>query len=170
MKSLEISMANSTQTDESIELPDNIKKEIQKNVTELKELLKDNQDVAEELISMVCNIGNLYVITNVYDFIFNYYSKEIEVSNKYYKGLPENFLKLKQIAYKLSTLVDGTAFEIVALSEAYNENNFSQVCNEFGDLSKKEIGHQFSEGANYIIDVEPMLMGEMQLPSDEGEF
>jgi len=71
--------------DQQIALPDNIKLEIKNVVAELKELLKDDQNFAEELIWAVSNVGNLMYAYNVREGVYLHYEKIINECKESHK-------------------------------------------------------------------------------------
>ena len=57
----------------ALALPDNIKEVICKNVAELKELLKDDNEFAEKLIWHICNLCQYILPESVISLVWEHY-------------------------------------------------------------------------------------------------
>jgi hypothetical protein len=107
---------------EKIELPENIKEEIKKNVTELKNILKDDPKFANELIDKL----HLLKEGNGYADTFLYYVKE-----KY----PVN--------YKLLCVVNELAYLTIGEHKVVEEEFFMST-KPLRDAIEEEIIHVFT--------------------------
>ena len=71
---------------ESIALPKNIKAEIQENVIELKELLKNDMEFAENLIRMICKAGAGITPESLCLSVYQHYDNIIKNAQHEYKA------------------------------------------------------------------------------------
>jgi hypothetical protein len=137
-------------------LPDNIKEEIRKNVAELKELLKDDKEFAENLIFNICNVGWYILPQTVTGMVCDHYKEIINQCRKELKSYPMHVNKIHDIAGFLAHVAIGQQVLIYDDWKATKTDYTYSDCKSLGDLAISEINMQYNPDFIYHQDVESL--------------
>ena len=139
-------------------LPENIKEEIKTNVIQLKELLKNDKEFAENLIWMSVHAGQYILPDYIASSVYKHYNDIIEQCKKEYQAWPGEINKVRDIAYTLSCLASGYNQSIFDAAKIINQDYSYNECEALGKLVKIEIGYQFNPEINYNYDLDLSVM------------
>lgn len=139
-----------------INLPENIKEEIRKNVTELKDILKEDSEYAESLIHLVSNVyQGKYPPQGIADVVYTHYSDVVKKCQEQYKPFPIEITKLYNIIDLLTHLVSGQ--DKLIYDEFKNSNDdydtIKTKIDILAELCSKEVCFQFNPEILYGADI-----------------
>lgn len=151
-----------TQEIQEFELPIIIKEEIKNNIIKLKELLKDDQEFAKELIKSIVEYGVSIPAQTIENLVFQHYSNIIKQAQVEYKAWPKEIDNIRDIACNLSKFTSGYNHSIIKVLENAKVDYSNDDCIAFGRLAQIEIGKCYNSDIQY--DYNTSLMG--MLPED----
>lgn len=131
-----------------INLPENIKEEIRKNITELKEILKDDKEFANAIIWSMFYCPAPYRVS---DNIYGHYSDIVKKCQEEHKPIPEEIHQLYKIVSFLAYLAVGQSEKLYDIINDTNDNVdiITNKIEALGKLCLQEIGFQFDPNINY---------------------
>ncbi len=145
---------------ENKSLPENIKEEIRKNVAELKEVLKDDKEFAQELVNKILLLGQ-----GLYPDVGHMICSSKYCNTDYFDPNHLNnyviFDKLTNIWFELGEIMDGKKFYDQEKLRALTDDEYEEFRNIIFNDTLDEIYNAFYANSVESLNVANMnLMGE----------